>query len=78
MLFSPDVPDNLKLEPNDGGNVLPHLIQRSDDNDSNDDKSNDKNNIVVEDVDNDDREILEEAPPESQGHHVRTPPEYYS
>ena len=59
--FSPYVPGNLKLEPDDAGGVPPPLIQRLVDNDSSDGKNNDEDNIVVEDVDSDDEEILEEA-----------------
>ena len=68
--FSPYVPGNLKLEPDDAGGVPPPLIQRLVDNDSSDGKNNDEDNIVVEDVDSDDEEILEEALSEGWGHHV--------
>ena len=46
------------------GNAQPPLMKLLDDNNSSNDKGNDEGRIVVEDVDSDDKEILEEALPE--------------
>ena len=76
--FSPTVPGNIKLEPDDDNGVPPPIVKRLDGDDSSDDKDDVKDEIVVEDVDSDDKEISEEAPPERQGDPMQTPPEYYS
>ena len=65
--FSPIVPGNVKLEPDDEGNAPQPLVKLLDNDDSSNDEGNDEDEIVVEDVNSDDEKILEEAPLEVKG-----------
>ena len=53
-------------------------MQRTNDDDSSDDESNDEEDIMIEDVDSDEKEILEEVPAEDCGNTVRTHSMHYN
>ena len=75
--YSNFLPRTTQVEPDDDDEIPQPPLRRpvEVEEDSSDHKDETVNRIVVEDVEDDDKDILEEAPPLGRGNRVRTPPE---